>query len=296
MDLRKGEKMPELRLEHVRKCYKGLPAAAEIEYVFHTGVYGLLGANGAGKTTLLRMIVGVLQPDFGRILYNQQEISQMGGEYRRILGYLPQEFGYYPNFTVYRYLKYLAELKAVPPELAEERIEETLEKMNLQFVKKQRMKNLSGGMIRRVGIAQTLLNNPDILVLDEPTAGLDPRERIRFRNLISGLGRERTVILSSHIVSDIEFFADELLILKAGKQADSGSVGQICDKIKGKVWESLESLESARRLNQEFVVSSMKNMEDRNVRVRILSDGKPVEHAVLAEPRLEDAFLYHMTR
>lgn len=286
--------MPELRLEHIGKSYRGLLAVTEMEYVFQRGIYGLLGANGAGKTTLLRMIVGVLQPDFGRILCNQQDISHMGGEYRRMLGYLPQEFGYYPNFTIHRYMKYLAELKAVPPELAEERIDETLNKVGLEHQKRQRMKNLSGGMIRRVGIAQALLNDPDILVLDEPTAGLDPRERIRFRNFVSELGRERIVILSSHIVSDIEYIADEILLMRAGKQVESGSLPQVCRKMQGKVWECLESMESARRLNQQFVVSNMKNMEEGNVCVRLLSDRKPVEHAVMAEPGLEDVFLYHM--
>ncbi len=286
--------MPELRLERVGKFYKGMPAVVEIEYVFQKGIYGLLGANGAGKTTLLRMISGLLRPDSGRILCNHQEISRMGGEYRRMLGYLPQEFGYYPNFTLWRYMRYLAELKAVPPELAEERIEELLEHTGLKEVKKERMKNLSGGMIRRAGIAQSLLNHPDILILDEPTAGLDPRERIRFRNFIRSLGRERIVILSSHIVSDIEYLTDEILLMKSGRLAAGGSLKQICETVRGKIWEILADAEAAERLNQEFVVSSMKNLDDGRVCVRIVSEQKPAEHAVWAEPELEDAFLYQM--
>ncbi len=286
--------MPELRLERVGKFYKGMPAVVEIEYVFQKGIYGLLGANGAGKTTLLRMISGLLRPDSGRILCNHQEISRMGGEYRRMLGYLPQEFGYYPNFTLWRYMRYLAELKAVPPELAEERIEELLEHTGLKEVKKERMKDLSGGMIRRAGIAQSLLNHPDILILDEPTAGLDPRERIRFRNFIRSLGRERIVILSSHIVSDIEYLTDEILLMKSGRLAAGGSLKQICETVRGKIWEILADAEAAERLNQEFVVSSMKNLDDGRVCVRIVSEQKPAEHAVWAEPELEDAFLYQM--
>ncbi len=286
--------MPELRLERVGKFYKGMPAVVEIEYVFQKGIYGLLGANGAGKTTLLRMISGLLRPDSGRILCNHQEISRMGGEYRRMLGYLPQEFGYYPNFTLWRYMRYLAELKAVPPELAEERIEELLEHTGLKEVKKERMKDLSGGMIRRAGIAQSLLNHPDILILDEPTAGLDPRERIRFRNFIRSLGRERIVILSSHIVSDIEYLTDEILLMKSGRLAAGGSLKQICETVRGKIWEILADAEAAERLNQEFVVSSMKNLDDGRVCVRIVSEQKPAEHAVWAEPELEDVFLYQM--
>lgn len=211
-----------------------------------------------------------------------------------MLGYLPQEFGYYPNFTLWRYMRYLAELKAVPPELAEERIEELLEHTGLKEVKKERMKNLSGGMIRRAGIAQSLLNHPDILILDEPTAGLDPRERIRFRNFIRSLGRERIVILSSHIVSDIEYLTDEILLMKSGRLAAGGSLKQICETVRGKIWEILADAEAAERLNQEFVVSSMKNLDDGRVCVRIVSEQKPAEHAVWAEPELEDAFLYQM--
>ena len=286
--------MSQLRLENIKKCYKGVPVVKELEYTFHQGVYGLLGANGAGKTTLIRMLVGVLRPDSGRIMCGQQEISRMGGEYRRMLGYLPQEFGYYPHFTVLRYMRYLAELKAVPPELADERIEELLVQVGLIQVKKERMKNLSGGMLRRVGIAQALLNDPEILVMDEPTAGLDPKERTRFRNFISALGRERIVVISSHIVSDIEYIADEILLMKSGKQVGSGTVHQLCERVNGKVWESVETPESAEQLNHQFVVSSMKNMGENKVCVRMISEERPTECAVLAEPGLEDVFLFCM--
>lgn len=285
--------MLELRLERISKHYKNKIAVEHVDFTFQKGIYGLLGENGAGKTTLLRMIVGVLNPTAGEIRCNQCEIGKMGGEYRRKLGYLPQEFGYYPNFTVYRYMEYLAELKAVPPELAEDRIEELLEQTGLKQVKKAKIKTLSGGMIRRLGIAQSLLNEPEILVLDEPTSGLDPRERIRFRNLISALGRERIVILSSHIVSDIEYIADEILLMKSGKVTETGNLHEILKTVEGKVWESMESPESAEALNQRFAVSNLKNLENGKVSVRIVSDCQPTEHAVKITPNLEDVYLYH---
>ena len=207
--------MLELKLDRVSKQYKQKMVVDRLEYTFRTGVYGLLGENGAGKTTLLRMAAGVLKPTAGQILCNQCEIGKLGGAYRMKLGYLPQKFGYYPNFTVWRYMEYLAELKAVPPELVKGRIEQLLGDTGLSGVQSAKIKTLSGGMVRRLGIAQSLLNDPEILILDEPTSGLDPKERIRFRNLLSSLGRGRIVLLSSHIVADIESLADicPLLIL-----------------------------------------------------------------------------------
>lgn len=285
--------MLELKLDRITKRYKQKIAVDNIEFTFHKGVYGLLGENGAGKTTLLRMMVDVLKPTTGEILCNQCEITKMGGEYRSMLGYLPQEFGYYPNFTPYRYMKYLAELKAVPPEIAEGRIAELLEQVGLDNVKKDRIKSLSGGMIRRLGIAQSLLNEPEILILDEPTSGLDPQERIRFRNLISALGRERIVILSSHIVSDIEYIADEILLMKSGRLIEAGSLEAVLENAKGKVWESLETAETADKLNQQFAISNQRSGEDGKVIVRLVSDNQPTEHAVNIEPNLEDVYLYY---
>lgn len=284
--------MLELKLDHISKHYKNKIAVDRIEFTFEKGVYGLLGANGAGKTTLLRMIAGILNPTMGEVLCNQCEIKKMGGEYRRMLGYLPQDFGYYPNFTAERYLRYLAELKAVPPETVEIQIENLLEQTRLLEVRKQKIKTFSGGMIRRLGIAQALLNDPEILILDEPTSGLDPKERIRFRNMISTLGRDRIVLLSSHIVSDIEYIADEILLIKDGRIIETGALEEIRNAAKGKVWECVADPQKAEELNQQFLISNLKN-EKENVVLRIVSKHQPVPGAVLAEPGLEDVYLYY---
>ena len=174
-----------LEVDHLRKQYKNKVAVAGLSRKLEEGVYGLLGANGAGKTTLLRMLCGILRPTAGNIYCNGAEIREMGGEYRRMLGYLPQDFGYYPEMRAERYLHYLAELKALPPDLIEEKTEELLRLLGLYEVRNKKIRTFSGGMLRRLGMAQAMLNDPEILILDEPTAGLDPKERIRFRNLIS---------------------------------------------------------------------------------------------------------------
>lgn len=284
--------MLELRLDRVSKQYKQKIVVDRLEFTFRTGVYGLLGENGAGKTTLLRMMVGVLKPTAGEILCNQCEIGKMGGAYRMKLGYLPQNFGYYPNFTVQRFLEYLAELKAVPPEAVGDRIEKILGETGLLGVQSEKIKTLSGGMVRRLGIAQSLLNDPEILILDEPTSGLDPKERIRFRNLLASLGRERLVLLSSHIVPDVEFLADEILIMKLGKLVEAGSLQEILTSAEGKIWECFVTQGQAEILSRMFTVSSMKHSEDGKVCIRMLSETRPVEDAVPVPPNLEDVYLY----
>ena len=180
----------------------------------------------------------------------------------------------------------------MPPELAQERVEKLLKITGLQGSGKEKIKTLSGGMVRRLGIAQSLLNDPEILILDEPTSGLDPRERIRFRNMISSLGRDRMVLLSSHIVADIEYIADEILLMKAGKITESGNLQEILQTVDGKVWECIKTPEQAERLNQEFTISNQKNTEDGRVVLRIVSDTQPAEDAEQISPNLEDVYLY----
>lgn len=284
--------MLELKLNRVSKRYKNKIAVDGVEAVFKRGVYGLLGANGAGKTTLLRMLACVLFPTGGEICCNGQEIRQMGGDYRRLLGYLPQDFGYYPNFTAHRYMMYLAELKAVPPEIAAIRTQELLEQVGLDADKNRKIKTFSGGMVRRLGIAQALLNEPEILILDEPTSGLDPKERIRFRNLLSSLGREKIVLLSSHIVSDIEYIAEEIILMKEGRFLMQDAPEKILQHAEGLVWECVTDGETALRMSESSLVSNMKN-EDGRVRLRIVSEERPLPDAVHVRTELEDVYLYY---
>ena len=281
--------------------------------VFHNGVYGLLGANGAGKTTLLRMLCNILTPTSGEILWEEEDgasptcmagksgvpIQKMGGDYRRLLGYLPQDFGFYPDFTAERYLRYLASLKALPGAMAEEKCRELMELVGLLGAEKQKLRTYSGGMLRRLGIAQALLNDPEILILDEPTAGLDPKERIRFRNIISSLGKNRIVILSTHIVSDVEFIADYIMLMKNGQLIRQGTPKELAARMEGNVWECRVPYGAlADRFSSEYAVSNLKNEGDQVV-LRIVSDREPMKCAEgaacsLQPANLEDAYLFYM--
>ena len=211
----------ELGIHNLTKTFGNFTAVDQLDVVMHHGVYGLLGVNGAGKTTLMRMICTLLRPTEGNITYNGKDIIAMDGEYRKILGYLPQEFGFYPEFSVEDYLLYIASIKGLAPAVAKKRVKELIGKVGLGKSANRKMKKLSGGMKRRAGIAQAMLNDPKILVLDEPTAGLDPNERIRFRNLISEIAEERLVLLSTHIVPDVEYVANEILLMRDGRIAGS---------------------------------------------------------------------------
>lgn len=261
---------------------------------FEHGVYGLLGENGAGKTTLMRMIVGILKPTQGQITYDEVPIRQLGGAYRSLLGYLPQDFGYYKDFSAVRFLNYIAALKAIAPQTAKERIDRLLETVGLADARNKKLKTFSGGMLRRIGIAQALLNEPQILILDEPTAGLDPRERVRFRNIISALGKDRIVILSTHIVSDVEYIADQIMIMKQGALIKTGTQAQILEPVAGCVWKCSVPECEAEALNAAYAVSNLRGGEHSGqVELRIVSQEKPHSDAAAVEPVLEDAYLYY---
>lgn len=214
----------ELMIDRVTKQYKNKIAVDRLSATLKEGVYGLLGANGAGKTTLMRMICGIAEMNSGEIRFNTEDIKTMGGKYRELLGYLPQDFGYYPNFTAMEFMLYIASLKGLDRSYAKNRSKLLLQKVGLAGEMRHKIKTFSGGMRQRLGIAQALLNDPKVLVLDEPTAGLDPKERVRFRNMIAELGKDRIVILSTHIVSDVEEIADWIFLMKQGQFITQGTL------------------------------------------------------------------------
>ncbi|MDC7291018.1 ABC transporter ATP-binding protein [Blautia schinkii] len=285
--------MHELRISGLGKGFKGKTAICEIDTVLRSGVYGLLGENGAGKTTLMRMLCGLLEPSRGQILCDGTEISRLGGQYRRLLGYLPQNFGYYPDYTARRFLRYMAALKALPMDYAERRITELLELVHLSEEENKKLKTFSGGMIKRIGIAQALLNDPEILILDEPTSGLDPNERVRFRNIISSLSKQKTIILSTHIVSDIEYIADEIMMMKQGHITAEGTVEEIVASVGKYVWQCLVTAGEAESMRGKYVIANLKNQQE-NVLLRVISTEKPCAQAVHPEASLEDAYLYYL--
>lgn len=283
--------MHRIELSAVEKRFRDRTAVRKTDLCLESGVYGLLGENGAGKTTLMRMICGVLKPTGGRIRCDGIEIGQLGRAYRRLLGYLPQDFGYYGEFSARRFLRYMAALKAMPQDRAERRIDEMLDLVDLAPFQKQKLKTFSGGMLRRIGIAQALLNDPEILILDEPTAGLDPRERVRFRNIISSLGKERTVVLSTHIVSDVDYIADQIMIMKHGEIAAEGTAQELTQAAGKIAWKCVAGEEEAERLGGSFTVSNIRHLEN-GVELRIVSDRRPAPDAEALEPTLEDIYLY----
>lgn len=282
----------ELQMVNLTKRFGDFTAVDDMNIRITNGVYGLLGVNGAGKTTLMRMICTLFTPTSGQILCDGKDILKMEGEYRNLLGYLPQEFGFYPDFSVKDYLLYIASLKGIRPVVAKKRVKELLDQVGLSKAANKKMKKLSGGMKRRVGIAQAILNNPKILILDEPTAGLDPTERVRFRNLISELSEERIVILSTHIVSDVEYIANEIWLMKNGRLVQQGSLNDVLDSMPEKVWSLVTSQEKAAKLMKEHKVSNMKTDRD-GVELRIISAQPPCDYAKVLQPNLEDVFLYY---
>lgn len=282
----------ELELKKLTKEFQGFKAVDDITLTMSNGVYGLLGVNGAGKTTLMRMLCTLIKPTSGSILCDGKDIFALDGEYRRILGYLPQEFGFYPEFSVHDYLMYIASIKGMRISIARKRVTELLRQVGLAKMQNRKMKKLSGGMKRRAGIAQAMLNNPKILILDEPTAGLDPNERIRFRNLISELSQDRLVLLSTHIVSDIEYIANQVLLMKDGKISHSGTQEEIIQSVPVKVWSCVVANNEVEMWQKQFKVSNMKTLSD-GIELRILSEKSPHYNAKEETMTLEDIFLYY---
>ena len=280
----------ELKITDLTKDFRKTCAVNQVNYTFQNGVYGLLGVNGAGKTTLMRMLTTLLNPTSGKITWNGEDIFKMDKEYRRLLGYLPQDFGVYPDFSVYDYLMYIATLKGINRTAAKVRAEEMLHLTGMTQFKNKKMKALSGGMKRRAGIAQAVLNDPKILILDEPTAGLDPSERIRFRNLISELASNRIVLLSTHIVSDVESATSQIILMKNGEFVVTGTTDEVIASSSDHVWSCHIPTNQMLHYQETYRVSNVRTTA-KGADLRILSPESPMEGAVQEETTLEDVFL-----
>lgn len=282
----------ELRIEHVSKQFKDKVAVDDVSFTLTPGVWGLLGANGAGKTTLMRMIADIMEPTSGTIFYDGQEIKKMGEDYRNLFGFLPQEFGYSRDFTVKDYLEYMAALKDIPEKETGKKIDYLLSILSLSNVKGKKISELSGGMKRRVGIAQAMLNEPKVLVMDEPTAGLDPGERVRLRNFISEFSRDRIVLISTHIVSDIEYISTKNAILKDGKIVGVGTTNELVKTIDGKVWTCTVPAHKVPKYEVKLRIVNLRSEENNQVSIRYLSEQSEITGSTPAIPRLEDLYLW----
>ncbi|WP_075619891.1 ABC transporter ATP-binding protein [Paenisporosarcina indica] len=281
-----------LTINNVSKNFKNKKALNYINLELTTGVYGILGANGSGKTTLMRILASVMKPSSGKILFNGKDIALMDHEYRDLIGYLPQHVGLYKNFTAEKFLKYIASLKGLSKKEANEKVNEVMSLVGLLDHRKEKVGKFSGGMKRRVGIAQALLNNPKILIVDEPTAGLDPKERIRFRNLVSKISADRIVLLSTHIVSDIEFIAKEVLILKEGQLIKKETPQKLLQGIENKVWSISVEEKDISYFQEHYQVGNIMRDQDK-FELRIVSDSKPYKNAENVVPNLEDLYLFY---
>lgn len=284
-----------LEIEDVSKQYRrGVLALRCFSLELKPGVLGLLGPNGAGKTTLMSILATITKATEGRVLWNGADVAANPDSLRSVLGYLPQDFGVYPNLNAVEFLQYLAAVKGLDASTAARRIEELLELVNLTEVRKRPLGGYSGGMKQRVGIAQALLNDPQLLIVDEPTAGLDPEERVRFRNLLSDLSGERIVILSTHIVSDVEATATDIALIAKGSLVAHATPEALLLQVEGKVWEWVVPSADLTQAKQQFLISSTTRRSD-GVHARVLGEDPPLG-ASLASPNLEDAYLYCLSQ
>ena len=280
----------ELTIEHLGKRYGQHWALRELSLRCEPGMLGLVGPNGAGKTTLMRMIATLLEPTEGTIHWNGQDIRTHGQALRQVLGYLPQEFGIYREFSGRQFLRYLAAMKGLPKSIANKRVDEVLEIVQMEQVADHKLPTYSGGMKQRIGIAQALLNDPELLIVDEPTAGLDPAERVRFRTLLASLTSNRIIILSTHIISDVEAVANRLMILQEGRVLSDTTPQALLAKTAGSVWSVTTDQATALQLQANYQVSTMVNQMN-GITLRLISATRPHEAAVVIDPSLEDAYL-----
>jgi ABC-2 type transport system ATP-binding protein len=281
----------QLTVDNLSKNYRGgVQSLRSVQLSLKPGVLGLLGPNGAGKSTLMRILATITQTSSGRVLWNDNDIARDPDALRGVLGYLPQDFGVYPNLSAIEFLDYLAAVKGIPAATARQRISELLALVNLADAAKRPLGGYSGGMRQRVGIAQALLNDPQLLIVDEPTAGLDPEERVRFRNLLSELAGERIVILSTHIVSDIEAVATDIAILAHGQLLAHGAPEALLSQVTGKIWEVVIPIAELPALREKHLVSNTSHRSD-GVHARVVANAAPSAEARQLEPSLEDAYL-----
>lgn len=277
----------ELSIQNVTKSYGKKTALSDFSLNFTTGVYGLLGPNGAGKSTLIGVITGLVKPNCGTVSYTDES----GARLHQRLGYLPQYQSFYKNYSASEFLKYMCALKNYKSGDVKAYCDELLKLVNLSDVGGKKIGAFSGGMKQRLGIAQALIGEPNVLIFDEPTAGLDPKERVRFRNIISSLGSERIVILATHIVSDISYIANKIILLNQGKMTDFGSESEIVEKIAGRVWECEVESDKVLEIMNKLRVSNV-IAQGKNSKLRVVCDEKPFPDAVSVSPDLEDVCLY----
>ncbi len=279
-----------LTLERLSKQFKNRIAVENVNAELTEGIYGFLGANGAGKTTLMQMICGIVAPTSGEVKLNGKNVTEMGEQFRDLLGYLPQEFGYTPGFTAEDFLLYIASVKGLDPRYARRRTRELMKLVSLEGDMKQKIRTFSGGMKRRLGIAQALLNDPKILIMDEPTAGLDPKERAYFRNVISEMAQDKIIIISTHIVSDIEYISDQVIIMKKGRFILQGTTEELTAEAEGMVWSCRVPVREWAAFEISHTVANSRNLGEM-VEARVISPERPCADAEQAEPTLEDLYL-----